>query len=247
MTDVFPTGKYENWGRCNQLLPHITSFYATSLADTESSESWAHIVTQAAWYFWERGNYDKAKRNIDLAIRLKTELFGAEDRRTLCSMEILASALMSLGNHVEAEHLHRYILRTLSKILGAHHPSVLTSMSNLALVLLLQQQKRHCESERPTRQVLEHSHQQIETLTTVNNLALVLNAQGRNKETEAHIRQALKGFRYRCGKRHPNTLTSTANLAIICRDQGSFTEAERLLRESLRWVQEQLGANHPST
>ena len=154
--------------------------------------------------------------------------------------------LMSLGNHVEAEHFHRYILRTLSKILGAHHPSVLTSMRNLALVLL-QQQQRHCELERPTRQVLEHSRQHIETLTTVNNLALVLNAQGRNKEAEAHIRPALKGFRYRCGKRHPITLTGTANLAIICRDQGSFTEAERLLRESLRWVQEQLGANHPST
>ena len=153
---------------------------------------------------------------------------------------------MSLGNHVEAENFHRYILRTLSKILGAHHPSVLTSMSNLALVLL-QQQQRHCEPERPARQVLEHSHQHIETLTTVNNLALVLNAQRRNKEAEAHIRQALKGFRYRCGKRHPNTLTSMANLAVICRDQGSFTEAERLLRESLRWVQEQLGANHPST
>ena len=45
MADVFPTGKYENWGRCEQLLPHIASFYATSLADTESSEYWAHIVT----------------------------------------------------------------------------------------------------------------------------------------------------------------------------------------------------------
>ena len=89
-------------------------------------------------------------------------------------MEILAGVLMSLGNHVEAEHLHRYILRTLSKVLGAHHPSVLTSMSNLALVLL--QQQRHCELERLTRKVLEHSHQHIETLTTVNNLALVLNA-----------------------------------------------------------------------
>jgi Flp pilus assembly protein TadD len=159
-------------------------------------------------------------------------------------MEILAGMLMSLGNHVEAEHFHRYILRTLSKILGAHHPSVLTSMINLALVLLLQQ--RHCEPERPARQVLEHSHQHIETLTTVNNLALVLNAQGRNKEAEAHIRQALKGFRYRCGKRHPNTLTSMANLAVICRDQGSFTEAERLLRESLRWCKSSLARTiHP--
>jgi hypothetical protein len=185
MADVFPTGRYENWGRCEQLLPQITSFYATNLADTESSESWAHIVTQAAWYFWERGDYDKAKRNIDLAIRLKTELLGAEDRRTLCSMEILAGVLMSVGNHVEAEHFHRYILRTLSKVLGAHHPSVLTSMSNLALVLLQQQQQqqqRHRESERPSQKVLEHSHQHIETLTTVNNLVLVLNAQGRRME-----------------------------------------------------------------
>src|SRR5690348_14045796 len=99
-------------------------------------------------------------------------------------MEILAGMLMSLGNHVQAENFHRYILRTLSKILGAHHPSVLTSMSNLALVLLQQQQQRHCELEKPARQVLEHSHQHIETLTTVNNLALVLNAQGRNKEAE---------------------------------------------------------------
>lgn len=76
MADVFPTGEYENWGRCEQLLPHLSSFYATNLADTGSRESWAHIITHVAWYFWERRDFDNAKRNIDLAITLKSELLG---------------------------------------------------------------------------------------------------------------------------------------------------------------------------
>jgi tetratricopeptide (TPR) repeat protein len=247
IADVFPTGEYENWRRCEQLLPHIIPFYGAEVTDARSRESWAQIITHVAWYFWEKGEFSKAKENIDRAINLRSQLFGTGHERTLCSMEILAGVLASQGEHEKAESLHRHILRELRQNLDSHHPRVLTSMGNLALVLL--QRRLYPESEKLTRQALEHSRrapvvQHIEFLTTLNNLALLLHAQGQNKEAEACSRQALKGFQTRCGKRHPNTLTTMTNLGTICADQK---EAEVLLRRSFRWKQEQLGTSHPST
>lgn len=250
IAEAFPTGEFENWARCEQLLPHIAVVYDSDLIDKQTNESRAHITTRLAWYFWKKGSLKCAEENIKMAIELRIKRFGVTHRQTLCSMEILAGILMSQGHCEQAEMIHRLVLEELERIFDSHHPKVLMSVSNLALVLL--QQHRYSEAEALTRHTLEHSKSdttadRIETLTTLSNLALVLHAQKRYIEAESCSRRALEGFRAVCGKRHPNILTNMTNLAVIYREQGKFQEAERLLRQSLRWKLEKLGPDHPST
>ncbi|TQS31334.1 hypothetical protein Golomagni_08387 [Golovinomyces magnicellulatus] len=51
------------------------------------------------------------------------------------SMSNLASVLSAQGKNGEAEKMNRQTLEAKTKMLGAEHPSTLTSMSNLALTL----------------------------------------------------------------------------------------------------------------
>ena len=49
MAQEFPTGKFENWTRCQQLLPHIESLYYSEPAGDEFVAEWTQILTNTAW------------------------------------------------------------------------------------------------------------------------------------------------------------------------------------------------------
>ncbi|KAF2788886.1 hypothetical protein K505DRAFT_254466, partial [Melanomma pulvis-pyrius CBS 109.77] len=60
---------------------------------------------------------------------------GSNESSTLLSSNLLGSVLTALGKYSEAESMHRQTLATSKKVLGVNHPSTLTTMNNLALVL----------------------------------------------------------------------------------------------------------------
>ena len=98
------------------------------------------------------------------------------------------------------------------RVLGAEHPSTLTSASNLAMSLAAQ--GKYAEAERIEREVheaekrvlgAEHPH----TLSSANNLASSLSNQGKHADAE-RIRREVLGARKRVlGAEHPNTLKHT--------------------------------------
>lgn len=246
----FPTGECENWSKCQQLLPHIERFHASSLNSVASLEAWAQVSTNVAWYHWKRGDYERAEDNSARAFRIREKVLGAQDERTLNSLEVLASVMFCKGYYAEAEDLNRQALERRETNAKAGHPSTLTSMSNLALVLL--HQGRYIESEELHRRVLRYSEEElgsrhVETLVSASNLALLLRSQCRYSEAEALNRRALEGFRKALGRRHPSTLTSMGNLAVLLQDQGKYKASETLHRRSLRKKVRELGAHHPST
>jgi tetratricopeptide (TPR) repeat protein len=246
----FPTGDFENWAKCQQLLPHIESLYDYEPDGNECTAEWAHILTNAAWYMWMKGSYKIAQRLTEAALRAREEVLGQTHEITLTSVTLLALVLQSQGKYNEAEKLHRRTLKENEKQLGAYHPSTLTSVSNLALVL--HDQGKYEEAETLHRRALEGYQKELgarysaSLLMSLNNLAAVLRAQGKYTEAEKLNRQALEGREKELGMHHPATLTSVSNLALVLQDQAKYDEAERLNRRALEGYEEKLG-DHPYT
>jgi hypothetical protein len=49
MAQELPTGNYENWETCQQLLPHIEKLYNTQPAADDALKAWTQVLTNAAW------------------------------------------------------------------------------------------------------------------------------------------------------------------------------------------------------
>ncbi|GKT66818.1 TPR domain protein [Colletotrichum tofieldiae] len=155
-----------------------------------------------------------------------------------------------MGKHEEAEQLSRRALEASEKVLGKEHPTTLTSVSNLALVL--RHQGKYKEAEQMNRWTLEASEKTIgkehpDTLTSVSNLAMVLRYQGKYKEAEQLNQRALDGREKVLGKEHPDTLTGVSNLASVLQHQGKYREAEQMNQRALEALEKVLGKEHPDT
>jgi hypothetical protein len=152
--------------------------------------------------------------------------------------------------HADAERINREVLGVQKRVLGAEHPSSLTSAGNLAASL--GKQGKYAEAERIEREVhgtrkrvlgAEHPH----TLMSASNLAELLANQGKHTEAEPIQREVL-GLRKRVlGAEHPDTLMSACNLAHSLANRGENAEAEPMLQATLASLQRVLGPTHPYT
>ncbi|UPX15250.1 uncharacterized protein EKO05_0005705 [Ascochyta rabiei] len=140
MSQDFPTGHFENWTKCEQLLPHVEQLYhmdPTTIDPTtvDLSRAWAQTLTNAAWYLWKTGRYSMAQHFLIKTLTVMELVLRPHDEQVLVSVDILAGVLSSQERYNEAEELHQQALRGFREELGLLHPSTLTSISNLALVL----------------------------------------------------------------------------------------------------------------
>ena len=155
-----------------------------------------------------------------------------------------------LGQYSAAETTHRQALLSRQKRVGKEHPDTLTSMGNLAQVLLLKGDSKAAESmHRQTlvmkEKVLRKEHPS--TLTSMDNLASVLRRRGDYKAAEAMYRQTVAMKEKVLGKGHPSTLISMNNLALVLSSQGDNEAAEAMYRQTLATSAKVLGNEHPST
>ncbi|USP74607.1 hypothetical protein yc1106_01881 [Curvularia clavata] len=236
MAQELPSGNYENWAKCQQLLPHVEPLLSTQPASEEAFEVWAQVLTNAAWYLWMRGSYSVAQQTAAKAVAAREKALGREDHQTLISVEVLAGVLQAQGRYKEAETLNQRALEGWEKKLGEDHPHTLMSVNNLAAVV--QYQGRYKEAETLNRRALEGREKKLgedhpHTLTSVSNLAAVVRYQGRYEEAETLNRRALEGREKKLGEDHPDTLTSVSNLAVVVQYQGRYEEAETLNRRAL--------------
>jgi tetratricopeptide (TPR) repeat protein len=133
--------------------------------------------------------------------------------------------------------------------LGQEHPSVASSLNNLAV--LYHSQGRYTEAEPLYLQALElrkrllgQEHPSV--ATSLNNLAGLYDSQGRFAEAEPLYLQALELIKRLLGQEHPDVATSLNNLAGLYNSQGRFAEAEPLYLQALELRKRLLGQEHPS-
>ena len=194
MAQELPNGEHENWAKCQQLLPHVEPLFSTQPAGERALKAWAQVLTNAAWYLWERAGYTVAQQIVAKAIAAREKALGREDQLTLESIEMLALVLLWQGKYSEAETLNRRALEGREK-LGQDHPETLTFVNNLAYLLhtlrwypeAAELYKRPCDGR--TQQLgTHHPH----TTATRNNFAAmqqqamearVAQGEGRNRGT----------------------------------------------------------------
>jgi tetratricopeptide (TPR) repeat protein len=250
MAQELPSGAYENWAKCQQLLPHVEPLFESRPAAKEALEAWAQVLTNAAWYLWMQGSYNTAQQIAAKALVARESVLGLDAYQTLTSVIVLALVLRYQGKYDEAEKLNRRALKGSEKELGVSHPHTLTSVNNLALVL--QYQGKYDEAEKLNQRALEEREKELglshlQTLTSVNNLTGVLQSQGKYEEAEKLHQRALEEREKELGVSHPHTLTSVNNLAGVLQSQGKYEEAEKLNRRALEGREKELGVSHPDT
>ncbi|KAJ4331909.1 hypothetical protein N0V87_008802 [Didymella glomerata] len=156
----------------------------------------------------------------------------------------------SLGQYSAAESTHRQSLSIRAKVLTPEHPTMLTSMSNLAQAL--SGQGKYAEAEEIHRKTLqltekvlgeEHPH----TLASMSNLAQALSGQGKYAKAEEMHRETLRLTEKVLGEEHPGTLTSMSNLAQALSGQGKYAEAEEMHHKTLQLREKVSGEEHPHT
>ena len=180
-----------------------------------------------------------------------------EFREHLEGGEVVASLLFKVaegnslqGQYQKAEQMHRQALQLHENVLGKEHPDTLSSMNNLAVVLL---ELGKCEeAEQMHRQTLKlrekvQGKEHPNTLTSMNNLANVLSDQGKGEEAEQMYWQTLQLREKVLGKEHPDTLSSMNNLAVVLLELGKCEEAEQMHRQTLQLCEKSLGKEHPNT
>jgi tetratricopeptide (TPR) repeat protein len=248
MAQELPSGNYENWAKCQQLLPHIEPLFDTQPTSGVALEAWAQVLTNAAWYLCVRGNDEVAELIARKAFAATERIFGTANEVMLRSINNLANVLENRGKYKDAESLHRRVLKEREKRFGLYDRSTMTSVNNLANALriqgkyqeakpLYQRALRWCEATLGLNDPI--------TLTSMSNLAIVLRAQNLCGESELLHQRALEGRELILGPLHVDTLTSVNNLAVVTQYQGKYEKAEGLYRRALEAKVQILVAQHP--
>ncbi|KAF2175506.1 TPR-like protein [Zopfia rhizophila CBS 207.26] len=155
-----------------------------------------------------------------------------------------------MGQYEVAKDMGAGALEAREATLGAEHPSTLTSVSNLALVM--RNQGKYEAAEEMNRRALEGYEKALgkehpSTLTSVSNLALVLQYQGKYEAAEEMNRRALEGREKALGKEHPDTIKAAGNLSGVLERLSRYEEAEAMIWRALRGHEKALGKEHPDT
>ena len=246
----FPSGEYENWGKCQLLFSHVKTAMSQRPNSEESLQKWALLLNKAVSYALNKGNVIDVEPMAVKAMKACKRIFGAKHPDTLMSMNNLASTFSNLGRWQEAQTLGIQTLDSRKMVLGEEHPATLNTMNNLALVF--SNLGRLPEAEALELQVLETRKRVLgeehpNTLSTMNNLVFTFWKLGRLPEAEALEVQVVETRKRVLGEEHPDTLLSMGNLASILRDLGRLQEAEALQVQVLETRKRVLGEEHPDT
>jgi tetratricopeptide (TPR) repeat protein len=208
------------------------------------------MVANTAWPSWERESRERWDMLLAHAEDLceSAQVLGVERNPDL--VEKVALANWRRGDYGKAVLWQREGLEATERLLGKEHPETLTSVNNLALLLMDQGDyepvgplyRRALEAR---ERVLGKEHP--DTLTSVNNLAVWFKYKGDYAQAEPLYRRALEARERVLGKDHPDTLASVNNLAMLFDGQGDYAQAESLLRRALEAQERVLGKEHPDT
>jgi len=164
--------------------------------------------------------------------------------------DTIGSVYHGLGLSADAEPHLRLALETHLRLLGDEDPQALTTMTNLANVLIAL--GRWSEAETLITRTLAVRRRDLgpedsQTLDSINNLADVLQKQGKITEAETLWREALAIQRRVLAPSNPALPITMNNLAQLLKQIRRPAEAEPLLREALGLHIANHGDEHPHT
>jgi tetratricopeptide (TPR) repeat protein/predicted Ser/Thr protein kinase len=172
------------------------------------------------------------------------------------------SLALARGDNEHASEYHHRALEIREEQLGADHPEVAISLTNISNAL--RGQGQHHESEEMARRALAIFESQLGadhpyTAASHNNIGNSLVEQGRHiawddperarpyfEEGEEHYRKAVAIREANFGAEHPSVALNLHNLGEAQRLGGKYSEARKTLERSLAIKRQHMDEDHPS-
>tara|TARA_R110002096_G_scaffold377231_2_gene571093 strand:- start:788 stop:1363 length:576 start_codon:yes stop_codon:yes gene_type:complete len=147
------------------------------------------------------------------------------------------SELYRSGNYERSLVVAEKALKVAEKNTGPGHPSVATSLNNLAGLYV--DQRQYTEAELLYKRALSINEKALgldhpSVATNLNNLAELYHSQGRFAEAEPFYNRALAIYEKVLGPEHPNIATVLNNLANLYRNTNREQDALELEKEAKR-------------
>jgi eukaryotic-like serine/threonine-protein kinase len=231
-----------------EILDKASKEIATGLSKDPEVQS--DLMQTMARTYVNLGLFSLAHGLAETALQNRRRMLGAENPKTLQSMNQLGWILDREGRDSEAEKLTRQALGIEKRVVGSEDPLTLEAMDNLAVIL--EKEGGYQEEEALQRDLTAIRSRRLgpdslPTLRSMSNLASAVSLQGRSTEAEQMYRSTLEIELRVLGREHPQTIATTHNLANIVQEQGHYAEAENLYRETLAVEKRVLGPDHPDT
>lgn len=202
--------------------------------------------------YTELGDYTKAIRHYEVALRLQREQLGGSHPQTLRSLCGLAMARWWSGDAAQAEPLTRQGLETSRRALGEKHPQTLQFMRARASTLMFLGEMPWDEVERYFLQALA-LHREVlgpddpETLRLIYALGIGYVFNWQATKLEPLLVDALERSRRVLGEQHPLTSGLTALGAATYFSLNHNEQAEKLAFRNVEMRRNVLGDDHPLT
>jgi tetratricopeptide (TPR) repeat protein len=164
---------------------------------------------------WRMGRLDEALVQYREALKIRTRLFGYEDRDVAASYNNIALLHENQGKYEEALEAHHKALEIRTRVSGPQHPSVADSHNNIALVY--ENQRKYDEALESHKKALEirtrafgSQHPQDAAISYFNT-GLVYRTLGNAKEAKEMFTKSYSIFLKVFGPYHPRTKMSKHN------------------------------------
>ena len=145
VAQAFPSGVYENWPVCEQLIPQAKAVAQLINYAGVDSEPAALLLNETGYYLNQRGQYSEAEPLYVEALSMSKRLLGDEHPSVASSLNNLAALYDNQGRYSDAEPLYEEALSMRKRLLGDEHPDVASSLNNLAA--LYKNQGRYSDAE----------------------------------------------------------------------------------------------------
>ncbi|KAH6961926.1 hypothetical protein BKA56DRAFT_177461 [Ilyonectria sp. MPI-CAGE-AT-0026] len=192
------------------------------------------------------GRYSDAVKWYEDAYQMAHAVLGIKNLTTLDIAHNLSSTYSALGKIEQARELREIAIEGSIALLGRDHPSVMTSLSQLAYGLI---DEGEC-SEALT--ILDQVHEwrvrelgpmHEDTLSTIEIMAEAYHDQGLYKTAREHYQTALDGYEKAFDAKFPALADTKQNMAELLIELGEHEEAIKMLRQVIE-VREQQGRLH---
>jgi tetratricopeptide (TPR) repeat protein len=247
---AFPEGKYENWLRCQQFIPHVLACRVLIDQWDMALPEAAQLLDTAGYYLTESAQYEQAELLLQLALAIRERVLGPTHPDTATSFNDLASLYRRQGKYELAEPLYQRALDIRERVLGPEHPDTAASLNSLALLYYNrggyeQAEPLYLRAITIGEKTLGLEHPDL--ATWLNNLAQLYLNQSKYKQAELLYLRAFAIREHMLGPDHPDTATSINDLAALYDDQGKYDQAEPLYLRALAIYEKVLGPDHPWT
>ncbi|MDP8051720.1 tetratricopeptide repeat protein [Pasteurella atlantica] len=237
---------YESGRLAENRVDYCKAMKAFTKAVTLNKNNPSYLL-KAAQMAEKVGNFNQAQQWFETLIKLTQHDINSLDYAA--AQDGLANIFFyEQRKYNEAEPLYRRSLAITEKVMGENHPSLATTLNNLANLYRTQGKYAKAESlyKRSLaikEKALGENHPSVATI--LNNLAELYRTQSKYTKAELLYKRALAITEKALGENALDVAATLSNFAGLYEAQGKYAKAESFHKRYLAIIEKELGKNHP--